>query len=178
VLELPGEEAVLARDHRRGRQPDRDLVGDVRAREDGDAAPAHAGGEALTGRRVEALREAQHRRLAGEAHDDVRERTARDRDDRDIDVARRVVERHGTRGTQVDAGEVTRVASGVRDRARLLRRVAREHDVVLALEQDVRERRPPRAGPCDQEPHVRLTKSIDTGTPSSSKRSRSSFSTQ
>jgi len=36
-----------------------------------------AGREALAGRRVEALREAQHRRVAGELRDDLREPLAR-----------------------------------------------------------------------------------------------------
>ena len=55
VLELAREEAVLARDHCRGGQARRDLLRDVRARENGDRAAADAGREPLAGLRIEAL---------------------------------------------------------------------------------------------------------------------------
>jgi hypothetical protein len=105
-------------------------------------------------------------------------RLARHGDDDLVDIARRSVERHGFVGALVDLLEIARVAARLGDCRRLLRGVAAEHDVVASLEQDVRERRPPRARAGDEKSHVRLTKSIDTGTPSSSKRSRSAFSTQ
>src|SRR5207302_10524116 len=103
---------------------------------------------------------------------------ARHRDDGEVDVGRSVVERYRLRVAEVDARQVARVAPRLRDRLALLARVTREHDLVSTLEQDVRERRPPRPRPGDEEPHVRRTKSMLTGTPSSPKRSRSSFSTQ
>ena len=110
--------------------------------------------------------------------DDVDERLARHRDDDDVGVAGRRVERNCFDRAQVDLLEIARVASRLGDRGGLLGGVAAEHDVVAALEQDVREGRAPRARAGDEKSHVRLTKSIDTGTPSSSKRSRSEFSTQ
>ena len=56
----------------------------------------------------------------------------------------------------------------------------REDNVVASVEKDTRERRPPRARADDEEPHRqdRLTKSIETGTPSRPNFSRSWFSTQ
>jgi len=62
--------------------------------------------------------------------------------------------------------------------ARLL--ADRGHDVTLAGRdsQQAREGGPPRAGPDDRRLHDRRTKSIETGTPSSSTLSRSRFSTQ
>ena len=61
-LETDRELEVVARDDRCGREPAHDLVGDVRAGEDGDRASSHERREPLAGRRVEALREAQDRR--------------------------------------------------------------------------------------------------------------------
>ena len=86
VLELSGEEAVLARDHRRRRQALGDLLRDVRAREDGDGAAADAGGKPLAGLRVEPLREAEHRCIARQRLDDLDEGLARHGGDDDVDV--------------------------------------------------------------------------------------------
>ena len=75
--------------------------------------------------------------------------------------------------------EVARVAAGLGDRARLLGVAAGERHVVLAvLRGRARTRVPHDPPPDDDDLHVRWTKSIETGTPARSKRSRSSFSTQ
>ena len=103
---------------------------------------------------------------------------ARHGDDDRVDVGGGVVDGDCLDAAQVDALEVARVASRLGDRLRLLGGVAREHDVVPAVEQHPRERGAPRAGADDEEPHVRRAKSIETGTPSRPKRSRISFSTQ
>ncbi len=135
MLKLAREEAVLARDHRRGRQAARDLLRHVRPGEHRDAAAAHARREPLARRRVESFRQAQHRRVAGQGGDDVRERRARHGDDNRVDVARRVVERNRLDAAEVGAGEIARIVSRLGDRSRLLGGVAREHDVVVAVEQ-------------------------------------------
>ncbi len=74
--------------------------------------------------------------------------------------------------------QIARVPARLGDHARLLRVAAGERHVVLAVLQDPCERGPPRPASDDDEPHDRLTKSIDTGTPARLKRLRSSFSTQ
>ena len=79
---------------------------------------------------------------------------------------------------EVDAGEVARVPAGLADGRGLLRVAARERDVVPALDQEPRERRAPRSRADDDDVHSERWKSIDTGTPWSSNRERSSFSTQ
>ena len=91
-----------------------------------------------------------------------------------------ILERDGLGPTEVDALQVVGVPARGRDRLGLLGRAAPEHDLVTALEQDARERRAPRARPDHEKPHRqdRFTKSIETGTPSRTKRSRSRFSTQ
>ena len=58
-----------------------------------------------------------------------------------------------SRGAQVDVLEMVRVPAGLGDRLRLLGGAAREHDLVLAVEQEARERRPPRTRTDDEEPH-------------------------
>ena len=180
VLELAGEEAVLARDHGRRRQARGDLLRDVRAGEDGDGAAADARREALAGLRVEALGEAEHRRVARQRLDDLAEGLARHGGDDDVDVAGSVGERDRLGPAEVDALQVAGIPAGRRDRLRLLARAAREDDLVAALEEDARERRPPGARADHEKPHRqdRFTKSIETGTPSRPKRSRSRFSTQ
>jgi hypothetical protein len=180
MLELPGEEAVLARDHGSRRQTLGDLLRHVRPGEDGDRAPAHSGREALARLRVESLGEAQHGRLPRQRLHDLGERAARHGDDDEVDPRGRVGERDRLGSLQVDALQVVRVPARPRDRLRLLGRVTREHHVVAAVEEHACERRPPRAGADDQEPHRqdRFTKSIETGTPSRPKRARSRFSTQ
>ena len=74
--------------------------------------------------------------------------------------------------------EVTRVPARLGDHPRLLRVTAGERHVVLAVLQDAREGGPPGPATDDDEPHDRLTKSIETGTPARLNRLRSSFSTQ
>jgi hypothetical protein len=121
-----------------------DLRGEVRTGEDCDAAAAHGGREPLAGRRVEALREAQHRRVSGEPGRDLGKRIARHRDDDRVDVARGVVDGdHRPDAAQVDALEEARIVSRLGDRPRLLRGVAGEDDVVPAVEQHPRERGAP-----------------------------------
>ena len=51
--------------------------------------------------------------------------------------------------------EVARVPAVLGDHLRLLRGAAREDDLVLAVEQDARKRRPPRPGTNDEKPHAR-----------------------
>ena len=69
---------------------------------------------------------------------------------------------------QVDVTQVARVAAGLADCTRLLGVAARERDVVAAVGEETRERRPPRARADDGDPHPRFTKSMATGVPSSS----------
>ena len=57
---------VVARDDGGGRKPADDLVGDVRPGENGDGTIPDERREARAGRRVEALREAEDRRVAGQ----------------------------------------------------------------------------------------------------------------
>src|SRR6478736_4530724 len=180
VLELACEEPVLARDHRRCRQARRDLLCDVRAGKDGNGATGDAGREALPRLRVEPLGEAEHRRGSGKCLDDLREGTARHGGGHDVDVLGGIRERDCLRRAQVDALQVTGIPAGLRDRLRLFGSAAREDDVVAPVEQHACERRSPRARADDEEPHRqdRLTKSIETGTPSRPKRSRRRFSTQ
>ena len=95
MLELAREVTVLARDHGCGRHLDGDLLRHVRAGEHCDGSPLDASRETLTGRGVEALRQTQHGRVAGQRPDDLRERLARHRDDDDIDVRRCGFQRNG-----------------------------------------------------------------------------------
>ena len=134
---------VLARDHRRRRQALGDLLRHVRAREDGDRAAANPRGETLAGLGVEPFREAEHRRIARQRLDDLAERLARHGGDDDVHVAPSVGERDRFDPAEVDALQVARIPAGLGDRSRLLARAARQGDLVPALEQDARERRPP-----------------------------------
>ena len=79
---------------------------------------------------------------------------------------------------QVGARRVARVAAGAGDQGRLLGVTAGEHDLVPPVAQQRGERRAPRACSDDDGSHSLFLKSIETGTPSSSNRLRSSFSTQ
>ena len=79
---------------------------------------------------------------------------------------------------EVRSGHVARVAPA-RAHGFDLCGVARgERDVVPVVAQEAAERRPPRAGADHHDLHSEVTKSMETGTPSSPKRRRSSFSTQ
>jgi len=60
----------------------------------------------------------------------------------------------------------------------LLRVAAGERHRVTVVDEKAREGRPPRPSADDDDLHSERWKSIDTGTPCSSKRARSSFSTQ
>jgi glycerol-3-phosphate dehydrogenase len=62
--------------------------------------------------------------------------------------------------------------------SRLLRVTARERHVVATIPEEAGEGRPPGAAADDDGAHYLRTKSMETGTPSRSKRSRSWFSTQ
>ena len=97
---------------------------------------------------------------------------------RSASVERRVLDRRRLDAAEVAVREIARVAAGLGDHARLLRVAAGERDVVLAVLQDARERRPPGPAADDDDVHERWTKSIETGTPARLKRLRSSFSTQ
>src|SRR5215217_7780678 len=91
---------------------------------------------------------------------------------------RRVVDGRGRDAGKVRFRQVARVPSGLLDRLCLFRVAAGEGDVVPARGEQAAEGRTPRPGTDNRRPHERLTKSIETGTPSSWKRSRSWFSTQ
>ena len=153
MLELAREVAVLARNHGRRREARSDLLRHVRAGEHRDRAAAYACGEALARRRVESLREAEHRRVPRQRLDDVAERRARDCHDDDVDIRGSVRKRDRLGGSEVDVLEVARVPAVLGDRLRLLGGAAREHDLVLAIEQEARERRPPRTGTDNEKPH-------------------------
>ena len=151
VLQAQRERFVLGCDHGGARQARRDLLRHVRPREHRHGATLHQGREPVAGRRIEALDEAEDRRVAANSCQHLAERAARDRDDDDVGLlVRRVVERHARRD---------------------------EH-VVAAVAEQTAEHLPPRARADDDESHERSRKSTTTGTPSRLKRSRSWFSTQ
>ena len=81
---------------------------------------------------------------------------------------------------EIDVRQVARVAARRGDRRDLFRITAGERHVVAAVAKDDRERRAPGAAADHGYAHgySLFTKSIETGTPSSSNRLRSSFSTQ
>ena len=86
------------------------------------------------------------------------------------DVAERLAERAARHGDHDEVGLLVR---------RLVdRRANGDVTVVAASTQQLRERSPPRPAADDDCVHERFLKSIATGTPSSSNRSRSWFSTQ
>ena len=84
----------------------------------------------------------------------------------------------GGDSAQVGFSRVARVPSGFADRGDLLGVASGQRHVVAAVAEQARERGAPRARPDDDGFHSEVTKSIETGTPSSLKRRRSSFSTQ
>ena len=104
MLQLAGEEAVLARDHGRGRQADGDLLGDVRAGEHGDRAAVRRVVES----RSPVAGSSPFVRLStgaspGRRGDDVGEGAARNRDDDHVDVAGRLGDGSAVDAAQVDA---------------------------------------------------------------------------
>ncbi len=144
---------------------------------------------------VEALREAENRGAARQRPDDLRERGARHRHDdevRGLDV-RGGDGRHRDAG-QVDAGQIPRVVARAGDLLDLRAVAAGERHGVPVVGEQTRERRPPGASAHDHDVHRarpyasrrafagpcydERMKSIETGTPCSSNRARSSFSTQ
>ena len=103
LLHAQGERLVLAGHHRRRGQPRCDLLGHVRARENRDGTVADEQREALARGRVEALREAQQRRVAGEAAGDLGEDAARDGDGERVDsVPRRIRDEGGVDAVERD----------------------------------------------------------------------------
>ena len=179
VLELGRQHRVLARDHRGGRQPLRDLLRDVRPREHGDRPIEHERGEALARRGVEALRQREHGRAPRQRGRDGAERRARDGQDDELRSGERSVgDRRRVDAGEIGAGEVAGVAVRRLDRPCLLGVAAGERHLVAALGEDAGEGRPPRPSADDDRPHERGTKSIETGTPARLNRLRSSFSIQ
>ncbi len=73
---------------------------------------------------------------------------------------------------------VPRIPAGLGDGGDLLRVARGEDDLVAVVPQHAGEGRSPRARSDDGDVHVEVMKSMETGTPSSPKRSRSWFSTQ
>ena len=146
LLEAERETFVLGRDHGRAGQAGGDLLRHVRPGEYGDRTVGDEGREPLAGRGIEALDEAEHRCAATDVVEHLAERSARHRDHDEVGLlVRRLVER----GADGDG------------------------HVVPAPGQQVGERGSPRAAADDDDVHVRFLKSIATGTPSSSNRSRS-----
>ena len=133
--------------------------------------------------------------MPGRRRDGLAERGARDRDDGEVGLGdRRRRDRGRGDPREVDVREVARVPARRRDRRGLVGVAARERHLVAAVAKDDRERRAPGAAADHRDAHALdsgagrslpasdpyslLTKSIETGTPSSSNRLRSSFSTQ
>jgi hypothetical protein len=100
--------------------------------------------------RIETLHQSEDGRRSGQVADDLAERSAWDGDKHELGV------RHGA----------------------VLPLPAEDLDVVATVAQDVAEDGAPGSRADDGRLHDRLTKSMDTGMPCMSKRSRSLFSTQ
>ena len=180
-LNLDGERVIESRDHGGRRETTRDLLCDVRSREHGHRPIGDEGREPIARGRVETLRQAEDRAGTRERSDRRAERGARHRDDREVRSGDRSLrDRRRGDARQVDVRKVPRVAARFDDRVGVLGIPAREGHLVAAIAEHDRERGSPRAGPDHGHSHgySLFTKSIETGTPSSSKRLRSSFSTQ
>src|SRR5262249_14650440 len=93
-------------------------------------------------------------------------------------VERRLLDRGRVHTGEVDVAVEAGVATGLANRARVAGVMRRERHRVAAIGQEPGEPGPPGSPADDHRFHERRRKSIATGTPSSSKRSRSSFSTQ
>ena len=154
-----------------------DLGGEVGAGEDGGAVPGQEGRQPSARAGVEPLGQAEHRRALREIRGYLSERVAGDGHDEEVGV-RDLGQRDRSDVADVHIRQVALVAAGLGDRPRLFGIANRERDFVPAVGEEARERRPPRAAADDGGSHLRRTKSISTGTPSRSKRSRSRFSTQ
>src|SRR5512146_1946387 len=139
----------------------------------------HARGEPLAAAGIKAFREAQHRRGARQRGGDLGERAARNGEDDELRGGeRRLVDERRIEPAKVGGAEVARVVARLADRMHLFRIAARKRHVVVVVAKEAGERRPPRAAADDDDRHLRGTKSMVTGTPSSSNSSRSWFSTQ
>jgi hypothetical protein len=104
---------------------------------------------------------------------DLREGTARDGEHDHVRVGGRCfIDRRRLDPAQVRARQIARVATRLVDRSHLVRVAARERDLVSPFTQQTGERRSPRTTADDNDFHERVTKSIVTGTPSSSNWSR------
>ena len=88
-LDAHGELEVVARDDGCRRKPAHDLVGDVRAREDGDGAVPNQGRESRAGCGVEPLREADDGRIARKRRHDLGEHATRNGDEDELGVGDR-----------------------------------------------------------------------------------------
>ena len=181
VLQLDRELRVGARHDRRGRQPLRDLLCVVRAREDRNGPGVDQLRQAAAAVRVETLREDQHRAVAGQGRDDRGEGPARDGEHDEVGlIQRRSGDGLDAHPREIDLREVARVAPRGGYLLDLRRIAARERDVVPARAEQGREHGAPRPTADHDDVHgqLRRTKSITTGMPASAKRSRSRFSTQ
>ena len=100
-------------------------------------------------------------------------------DDDEVRVGDRSIGDHGRLDArEVDVAQVPRVAARVADRGRLVGVATGERHRVPVVGEEPREGCPPRPSPDHDDVHSDRWKSMDTGTPWSSKRARSSFSTQ
>ena len=170
---------VVAGDHGRRREPAHDLVGDVRPGEDSDRTVADESRQPCPGGGIEPLGQAENRRVARKLRYDVAEDTARNGDDDELGVRDwRVGNRSGGDAREVCRLRVPRVPAGRVDRLGLSRVARRERHLVAVVPQKTRDGGPPRPRSDHDDPHSDVTKSMETGTPSSPKRARSSFSTQ
>jgi hypothetical protein len=150
VLELDGEVVVVRGDYGGGRKTLRDLCRDVGPGEDGDRTVPHERRQPTARARIETLRQAEDGRRSGQVVDDLAERTAGNGDNDELGVL------HGA----------------------VLPLPAEDLDVVATVAQDVAEDGAPGSRVDDGGLHDRRTKSMETGIPCMSKRSRSLFSTQ
>src|SRR3990170_1210625 len=167
-LEPDGELEVVAGDHRCRRESPDDPVDDVRPGEHGDGVAAHECREPLPRPRIEALGKAQDRCVAGQAGHDLAEHPAGHRDDQDVGVGeRRLVDQRCGDPAEIGVPRVPRVPARRGDRGDLLRIACCERHVVALVAEETGERRPPGPGSYHHEPHSEVTKSIETGTPSS-----------
>ncbi len=126
-LEEHRELEVVARDDRGGGKALDDLLGDVRPGEHSDRTVPHERGETSAGRGIEALREAEHGRRAGERAHDVAEDRARHGDHHEVGVRHRCVGQDFDRDpAEVCSGCVPGVAPALAHDRDLLRVARRE----------------------------------------------------
>ena len=158
MLQADGEVEVGRRDHRRRRQPLRDLLGVVGARENGDRPPRDDLRQAAATRRIEALGQDQRGGIAGQAADHGGERLARYRKGDEIRlVDRGLGDRRRGDPCEVDVSEVARIPSRLRYRTCLGGVPARERDVVPSSGEQGGEDRAPRSPADHADVHPRRT---------------------